>query len=69
MRMFRSLLSHDGTCLYLPAGLLLIPFLDILMKDRPDVDHLLLIYRLYLFNSVISYLVIYKKTLGRRHIR
>ena len=52
----------------LAAGLLLIPFLDILMKDRPDVDHLLLIYLLYLFNSVISYLLIYKKHWWR-HIR
>ena len=33
------------------AGLCLIPFLDILMKDRPDVDHLIIIYLLYLLNS------------------
>ena len=41
----------------------LIPFRDILMKDRPDVDHLIVIYLLYLLNSVVSYLLIYKKTL------
>ena len=51
----------------LGAGLLLVPFLNILMKDRPDVDHLLLIYLLYLSNSVISYLLIYKKTLVSAH--
>lgn len=66
MRMFRS--CYRMTAVFvLAAGLLLIPFLDILMKDRPDVDHLLLIYLLYLFNSVISYLLIYKKTLVAAH--
>ena len=66
MRMFRS--CYRMTAVFvLAAGLLLIPFLDILMKDRPDVDHLLLIYLLYLFNSVISYLLIYKKTLVSAH--
>lgn len=51
----------------LVAGLCLIPFLDILMKDRPDVDHLVVIYILYLTNSVVSYLLIYKKTLVDAH--
>lgn len=51
----------------LTAGLCLIPFLNVLMKDRPDVDHLVLIYLLYLLNSVVSYLLIYKKTLVDAH--
>ncbi len=37
------------------------------MKDRPDVDHLIVIYILYLTNSVVSYLLIYKKTLVDAH--
>lgn len=49
------------------AGLCLIPFLDILMKDRPDVDHLIIIYLLYLLNSFVSYLLIYKKILVDAH--
>lgn len=66
MRLFR-LFYRVTAAIVLIAGLLLIPFLDILMKDRPDVDHLVLIYLLYLLNSVISYLLIYKKTLVDAH--
>ncbi len=66
MQMFRSFYRMTAAFV-LGAGLLLVPFLNILMKDRPDVDHLLLIYLLYLSNSVISYLLIYKKTLVSAH--
>lgn len=66
MRMFRTF--YRMTALFvMAAGLCLIPFLNILMKDRPDVDHLVLIYCLYLLNSVVSYLLIYKKTLIDAH--
>ena len=66
MRMFRTF--YRMTALFvMAAGLCLIPFLDILMKDRPDVDHLVVIYLLYLLNSVVSYLLIYKKTLVDAH--
>ena len=66
MRLFR-LFYRVTALIVLIAGLLIIPFLDVLMKDRPDVDHLVLIYLLYLLNSVISYLLIYKKTLVDAH--
>ncbi len=66
MRMFRTFYRVTAV-IVLVTGLVLIPFLDILMKDRPDVDHLILIYLLYLMNSVISYLLIYKKTLVDAH--
>lgn len=66
MRMFRSFYRMTAGFV-LTAGLLLIPFLDVLMKNRPDVDHLILIYLLYLSNSVVSYLLIYKKTLVDAH--
>lgn len=49
------------------AGLMVIPFMDVLIKSRPDVDHLIFIYLLYLLNSVLSYLLIYKKTLMDAH--
>ncbi len=49
------------------AGLLVVPFMDVLIKDQPDVDHLVLIYLMYLANSVVSYLLIYKKTLIDAH--
>ncbi|MCD8014037.1 MAG: lipopolysaccharide biosynthesis protein [Lachnospiraceae bacterium] len=49
------------------GGLLVVPFMDVIMKDRPQVEHLTLIYLLYLANSVLSYLLIYKKTLIEAH--
>ena len=66
MRMFRTFYRITAAFV-LTAGLCLIPFLDVLMKDRPDVDHLIWIYLLYLLNSVVSYLLIYKKTLIDAH--
>lgn len=53
----------------LGAGLMLVPFLDLLIKNKPDVDHLTLIYLMYLANSVLSYLFIYKRTLIDAHQR
>lgn len=51
----------------LAAGLLVIPFMDILIKDKPQVEHLTLIYIMYLANSVASYLWVYKRTLIDAH--
>lgn len=66
MRIFKNLYRITAAVV-LGAGLILIPFLGVFMKDRPDVDHLVLIYLLYLMNSVVSYLLIYKKTLVDAH--
>lgn len=49
------------------AGLLVIPFMDVLIKDGQSIDYLVLIYLMYLGNSVISYLLIYKRTLIDAH--
>lgn len=43
-------------------GLILIPFLGVLINDAPDVGNLTPIYLLFLLNSVVSYLFVYKKT-------
>lgn len=51
----------------LAAGLLVIPFMDILIKDGQDIECLIPIYLMYLGNSVISYLLIYKRTLVDAH--
>lgn len=66
MRVFRKFYRMTAAFVLI-VGLMLIPFLDILMKNRPDVDHLIVIYLLYLGNSVVSYLLIYKKTLVDAH--
>lgn len=49
------------------AGLALIPFLDVLIKDYGEIEHVALLYLLYLANTVCSYLLIYKRTLMDAH--
>ncbi len=44
-------------------GLLLIPFLDVIIVDKPNIpDNLVVIYLLYLVNTVLSYLLVWKRT-------
>ncbi len=47
----------------LVLGLALLPFMGYIIKNPPEVEHLTLIYLMYVANSVISYLLIYRKTL------
>ncbi len=58
---------HGVAAVVLVIGLLLVPFLDVLIKEEPKVDYLILIYLMYLLNSVLSYFIIYKKTLLDAH--
>lgn len=44
-------------------GMSLIPFLDNLIKDPGDIQHIPFIYMIFLYNTVISYLFTYKTTL------
>lgn len=48
-------------------GLAVLPFLDVLIKNSPEVLNLQVIYLMYLANSVLSYLLIYKRTLMDAH--
>lgn len=66
MRLFQIFYRATAACVAV-LGLVLVPFLDVLMKNRPDVDHLLFIYLLYLANSILSYLLVYKRTLVEAH--
>lgn len=66
MRLYRKF-YRIVAAIVLVAGLLVIPFLGVLIKDQPQVEHLLLIYLMYLFSSVVSYLMIYKRTLVDAH--
>ena len=66
MGMFRTFYRITALVV-LTAGLILIPFLNVLMKNLPNVENIILIYLLYLTNSVVSYLLIYKKTLVEAH--
>lgn len=66
MRLFRIFYRTTALCVA-ALGLCLLPFLDTLMKNRPDVEHLTLIYLMYVADSVLSYLLIYKQTLIEAH--
>lgn len=66
MKLFRTF--YRVTALVVAGlGLCLLPFLDTLMKSRPEVEHLTLIYLMYLADSVLSYLLVYKRTLIEAH--
>ena len=44
-------------------GLSLVPFLGFIVKGGENIEHITLIYILYLIDTVFSYLIIYKSTL------
>lgn len=44
-------------CVILCLGLCIVPFLDVIIKDKPDVPGLTLYYLIFLVNTVISYWV------------
>jgi O-antigen/teichoic acid export membrane protein len=46
------------------AGLLVIPFMDYIIKDAPNIkENITLIYILFLLNTSLSYLFVYKKSI------
>lgn len=49
------------------AGVMVIPFMDVIIKDADSIDNVTYIYMLYLVNSAVSYLLVYKKTLLDAH--
>lgn len=49
--------------LVMVLGLLVLPFLDILIKNKPNIGDLNYIYLLFLANSTISYFFAYKRSL------
>lgn len=66
MRVFRNFYRIVAACVF-GIGIALIPFLPYIMKDEPAIDHLLVIYIMYLVNSAASYLLVYKSTLIDAH--
>lgn len=54
MRLYKSVYKIIGTVI-LGIGLCLVPFLDVLIKNKPDVPGLTFYYILYLLNTVMSY--------------
>lgn len=66
MRVYRTFYQAVAV-IVLIGGLLVIPFFDVLIKDKPNVPHLTFIYLMYLANSVASYIMVYKRTLIDAH--
>ncbi len=54
MNLYKRAYMIIGTVI-LFAGLCLVPFLDVLIKNRPDIPGLTFYYILYLLNTVMSY--------------
>ena len=54
LQLYKRVYRIIGTVVLL-IGLALVPFLDVLIKNAPDVEGLTLYYLLYLGNSVVSY--------------
>lgn len=51
-----------GSTIFL-LGIGVVPFLNYIIKDQPDIPHLTLIYLLFLINTVSSYFFAYKRSL------
>jgi len=62
MHLYASIYRVIG-CIVAVLGLLLIPFLDNIVKEHPNIDHLEIIYVMFLANSVVSYFFAYKATI------
>ena len=54
IKLYKKVYRIIGTIILI-AGLCLVPFLDLLIKNKPDVDGLTFYYILFLLNTVVSY--------------
>ena len=62
MNAYKKIYTTIGAVIFL-LGLCLLPFLEYLIKDAPNIkEDLRLIYLFYLANTSVSYLLIYKST-------
>lgn len=68
MRLYRKLYMGVAAAVFL-LGLLPLPFMDRIAGDASDVDHLTLIYLVYLVNSAVSYLLTYRQSILAAHQR
>lgn len=54
MQLYRKVYTIVGAVVLL-LGLCVVPFMDHLIKNKPDIDHLTLYYLMFLGNTVLSY--------------
>ena len=62
MDLYASIYKIIG-CVVGVLGILVIPFLDVLIKDKPNIPNITIIYLLFLLNSVSSYFFTYKRSI------
>ena len=62
MNLYKSAYTSIGIFVLL-VGSLLTPFLDLFINEIPKIQHIYLIYLMYVFNSGISYFYSYKRSL------
>ena len=62
MKLYARAYNYIG-CIVAIIGLTITPFLDYIIKDKPDIPNLTFIYLLFLLNSVVSYFFVYKSSL------
>lgn len=67
MQIYKKAYNLIGIIVFL-LGLCVIPFMDLIIKDAPNIkENLILIYLLYLFNTSVSYFFTYKKSIISAH--
>lgn len=62
MQLYKKIYCAIG-CIVAVVGVLIIPYLDILVKDKPDISGLTLIYLIFLADTSVSYFFSYKRSL------
>lgn len=63
MQFYRKAYGVIG-CVVGLVGLAMIPFLDVIIQDPPEIqENIYLLYLLYLFNTVVSYFFSYRQAL------
>ena len=62
MRFYRNAYRVIG-CVILVCGLLMLPIYPVFISETPNIEHLDLIYMLYVVNSAITYFYSYKRSL------
>lgn len=67
MKLYQKSYNTIGIIVFV-LGLCVIPFMDIIVKDAPNIkENLILIYLLFLFNTASTYFFTYKKSIIYAH--
>lgn len=62
MNLYKKVYTYIGIFVGI-IGLCIIPFMDYIIKNKPNIDNIILIYIIFLFNSVCSYFFAYKRSI------